>query len=395
MLIVADEQIPYVQDAFGSIGTVRILPGRTITAEAVRDATVLLVRSVTPVTSALLDGSRVRFVGTATAGVDHIDRTYLKARGIGFACAAGANANAVAEYVMASLLLLATRFGFSLEGKTMGIIGVGHIGSLVCDKARALKIVPVLNDPPRAQHRADERYRPLDDALACDIVTLHVPLIDRGPFTTIHLLNARTLAQLTPSTILLNTARGPVIDNECLLQRLRRNAIGPTVLDVWEHEPNLSWALAQQVSLGTPHIAGYSLDGKAEGTHMLYHAVCRHFALPPSWSPARSLPPPSIPFLEIQATGKSDEQVLSDLATRVYNPVEDDLRLRQLLRLPLLQRPHAFDALRAQYPIRREFHRTTVRVIDGMPSLIQKIQGLGFRVEEGHQAAVPPKTGGN
>ncbi|RMH37167.1 MAG: 4-phosphoerythronate dehydrogenase [Nitrospirae bacterium] len=383
MIILADEQIPYVQEAFSTIGIVRRFPGRCLTRAVIQEADILLVRTITPVTGTLLEGSRVRFVGTATAGVDHVDLHYLRAHHIGFASAAGANANSVAEYVMAALLVLAHRHRLTLSGKRIGIVGAGRIGSLVAHKAQALGLIPIFNDPPLARATGDIRYRPLDEVLDSEIVTLHVPLTKEEPFATYHLFNGQRLALLKPSTIFLNTARGAVVDNLALSHQLRLRAIGPTVLDVWEHEPHLHWDLVQRVDLGTPHIAGYSLEGKAQATLLLYQAVCRYFGLPEQWYPSASLPPPMIPFLDIDAGGQSDEEVLYSIVTQIYRPEHDHARLTTLLSLSADARAQGFESVRAQYPMRREFHHTRVRVRRGTSTLIEKIRGIGFTVEEG------------
>lgn len=383
MIILADEHIPYVQEAFSTLGTVRRFTGHHLTREVLQDADILLVRTITPVTEQLLQGSTIRFVGTATAGIEHIDHHYLRTHDVGFASAAGANANAVAEYVVTALLVLSHRHRLTLSGKRIGIIGVGCVGSLVAQKVQALGLIPILNDPPLYQATGHHQYRPLEEALASDIVTIHVPLTKDGPFATSHLFDARRLTQLKPSTILLNTARGAVVDNLALSHRLRLKAIGPTVLDVWEHEPHLYWDLVERVDLGTPHIAGYSLDGKAQATFLLYQAACRYFGLREHWHPTFSLPPPRLPFLDIDAGGQSDEDVLYSIVTQVYNPEDDHDRMLALLSLSPDERSRGFESLRTQYALRREFYHTRVRVHRATPALMDKIRGIGFTVERG------------
>jgi len=380
--IIADENIPFVQDAFGSLGKIKLVQGRAIDPSTIKDTQVLLVRSVTRVNRELLENSPIQFVGTATAGLDHIDLEYLQARGIAIASAQGGNANSAAEYVITALLILAQRQGLTISRKSIGIVGVGNIGRLVKAKAEALGMAVVLNDPPLAQETGDKRYRPLEEALDCDVVTLHVPLTHEGPFRTYHLFNHPNLANLKPSTIFINTSRGEVVETQALLSRLQKKPQGATVLDVWESEPDISWELFRLVSLGTPHIAGYSLDGKAQGMFLIYQALCQHLGLKPTWSPSDSLPAPALPKTSIDPKGNSSEQILCDLATRIYNLEADHTRMGQLLQIPPEKRPLEFDRLRKQYPVRREFHNTKVILVNVRAELQQKITGLGFKVEE-------------
>ncbi|MFC1783155.1 4-phosphoerythronate dehydrogenase [Planctomycetota bacterium] len=290
MKIVADENIAYVKDIFAPLGLIECIPGRPMTCGALKEADVLLVRSVTRVDADLLEGSAVRFVGTCTIGTDHIDLDYLKKRGIAFADAVGSNANSVAEYVLTAILVLARQKGWDLNGKTLGIIGVGNIGSIIEKKAPALGLKVLPNDPPLHRKTADPRFVSLDQALQADIISLHVPLTASGPDPTFHLLNENNLPRLKPHTVLINTSRGPVVDNNALKNCLTARTIGPTVLDVWENEPNIDQQLLDLVAIGTAHVAGYSLDGKANGAAMLHAAVCDFFNLTGKTNIAALLP---------------------------------------------------------------------------------------------------------
>ena len=308
MQFVVDEEIPLGREAFSHLGSVTLLPGRAMTREALREAHALIVRSVTKVDATLLADTTVQFVGTATTGVEHIDREYLAARDIGFAAALGCNANAVAEYVLTALLVTAHTKGLVLDGKTLGIIGVGRIGSLVAAKAPALGLQTLLHDPPLARATGDRRYRPLSEILRADFVTLHVPLTLDGPDATFHLIGADELAHMATSSILINTARGEVVDNAALLDALTGGTIEGAVMDVWEREPSINWDLLNHVTLGTPHVAGYSSDAKINGTVMLYHACCRFWGIKPTWTPPSDLPAPLAPgpspHVAFDATGK-------------------------------------------------------------------------------------------
>jgi erythronate-4-phosphate dehydrogenase len=355
MKIIADPNIPFIHEAFDPLGEVVPIPGRQITGDAVRDADVLLVRSVTPVNESLLAGSRVRFVATATIGTDHVDERYLKDHDIGFSSAAGSNANSVAEYVVAALLELAHRHKFRLRDKTLGVVGVGHVGSRVVRYARALGMRVLENDPPLGL----PGFVTLDRVLAeADIVTVHVPLLE----TTRRMFHHDNLGRF----ILLNSSRGAVVDNRALLKAIDGDRIRGAVLDVWESEPNILPELLDVVDLGTPHIAGYSFDGKVNGTRMIYEAACRHFKIPATWQPNL----PAVPPLKVIVD--TGEDALREIIREVYDIRRDDDALRTNIR--------GFDKLRAEYPVRREFHNIKLVVRGGDESLITTLESLGFRV---------------
>jgi len=382
MRIVADENIPYVQEAFGRLGSVRTVAGRSMTGDEVADADVLLVRSVTRVDDALLGGSSVRFVGTATIGRDHVDTGVLASRGIAFASAAGSNANSVAEYVMAQLLTLGDRLGIDWADRTIGVVGVGNIGQLVVRNARAMGMQVLQNDPPRARAEGGEAFVGLDTVCGdCDVITLHVPLIREGPDRTVHLFDGDRLTGLRPGTILLNSARGAAVDNGALLDALGAGRLEVACLDVWEHEPDIDVDLLKRVAVGTPHIAGYSFDGKVAGTKMLFDAVCRTLAVDETWDPAECLPAPVVPRIEMDVAGRPDQDVLRDVVRRVYDLEADDARLRGIIDLPAEDRGRRFDALRKEYPIRREFFNTQVALAGGTEALRRTLGTWGYRVE--------------
>ena len=365
MRIVADPNIPYIHEAFASLGDVALVSGRQLTAAHVSDAALLLVRSVTPVNAALLDGSRVRFVATATIGFDHVDVAYLAARGIGFATAAGSNANSVAEYIVAALLELAHRRNFRLRNKTLGVVGVGNVGAKVVRYARALGLNVLSNDPPRQRTENLPDFVNLDRLIAkSDILTLHVPLTKTGADATYHLLEPRR-------GIVINSSRGAVLDNRYLLTA----KLGGLVLDVWENEPHILPELLAKSDLGTPHIAGYSFDGKVNGTRLVYEAACRHLGVPATWQPV--LPAPLVPRLKITVMpGEDDEDVLRRIIQQVYDITGDDARLRADCR--------QFDKLRAEYPVRREFFNTELELQFATATLSAKLTALGFRIAGSH-----------
>ncbi len=379
MLILADENIPYVREAFAPLGEVRTISGRAIMPESLKDATLLLVRSITKVNASLLDGSSVRFVATATIGEDHIDKAYLADRGIAFASAPGSNADSVRQYITGALLVVAERFGLDLARMSLGIVGVGNVGSRVLKNATALGMRCVLNDPPLARATGDARYRPLDEIFDCDILTLHVPLVKEGPDRTYHLADEAFLHRMKPGAILLNSSRGSVADGSAIGRALDGGHLRACVLDVWEREPDIDMALLERVVIGTPHIAGYSFDGKVNGTRMIYEAACRHLGVEPVWNPAPLLPMPECSTLTVDS-GVPD--ALSRAVRAVYDIRRDDAAMRGLLALPETDRPKAFDRLRKEYPRRREFFNTRVRVQPRNAALESQLAGIGFTLED-------------
>lgn len=378
--IIADENIPYVREAFGRLGDVECHLGREMTAKTLRDADVLLVRSVTRVDADLLDGSSVRFVGTATIGTDHIDKDYLADRGIAFSSAAGSNANSVAEYVIAAMLTLAQDNGWVLQGKSIGIIGVGNIGSILERKVQALGVRPLPNDPPLQRQSGDTRFVSLDEALGADFVTCHVPLTRGGRDATWHLLDEAKLGQLHEDTVLINSSRGGVVDNVALKAALECGSIKTTVLDVWESEPNIDMELLKRVKLGSSHIAGYSLDGKVNGTVMLYGALCEMLGRADTLCASNLLPGAAIAEIQLDTTDKSDQQFLAEATGAIYDITRDDRDLRQLTDQPKDKRGAFFDQLRKNYPIRREAHNTLVKLCPHRDSAAKKLATLGFRL---------------
>lgn len=379
MKILVDENIPAAQTCFGALGQVVPVPGRHLTAVDVRDADALIVRSITRVDAALLAGSRVRFVGTATIGVDHVDRDYLRQAGIAFASAPGCNAQSVAEYVMTALLELEASDGLDLQGKTLGIVGLGNVGSRLKPLAEAFGLRVLACDPPQ-QERGVEGLVSAHDVWQADIVSLHVPLVKSGPHATFHLGNETRLRALRPDAVLINTARGDVVDNAALGRVLRDRPDLRTVLDVWEGEPLIDVALAAQVNLATPHIAGYSHDGKVRGTWMICQALCEFLGRPVPVRESDLIAAELTCVLNGAKTGATSGR---DWVRQVYPILRDDQALRASLTAAPEARAQAFDQLRKQYPVRREF-ATVVWQEKALQSLqpadAARLRALGFRL---------------
>lgn len=330
MKFVVDNKIPYIREALSEIGAETVyIDGSEISAEDVRDADALVVRTRTRCDERLLGGSRVRFVATATIGYDHIDTGYLARAGIHWTNCPGCNAASVAQYMRSVLLLLERDFGVTLSGMTIGVVGYGHVGRLVAGVARELGLRVLVCDPLvdiSGKVSMDEVER------QSDIISFHVPLTDAGLYPTRHLADAAFFTRLVRRPFIVNTSRGEVVDNEALLRALEAGSVRQAVIDTWEHEPHVCLPLLNKVYIGTPHIAGYSADGKVNADNMVIEALCRFFDL----SLPRRIVPPALP----------QGFVYDGSPLQLYNPLEDSGRLKQ--------RPEDFEKLRGNYPLRRE-----------------------------------------
>jgi erythronate-4-phosphate dehydrogenase len=376
MQIVADENIPLLDEFFAGFGEIRRLPGRGIDAAAVADAELLLVRSVTRVDSALLEGSAVRFVGTCTIGTDHLDLDYFARAGIQWASAPGCNARGVVDYVLGSLLLLAEQQGVELASRTFGVVGAGEVGGRLVEVLRGLGWRVLVCDPPRLLIEGGD-FVSLEQVIAeCDVLSLHTPLESGGAQPTHHLLDARRLAQLKRGTWLINASRGAVVDNLALRELLKQRGDLQVVLDVWEGEPQVDVELAGLCRIATPHIAGYSLDGKLRGTAQIYSAVCAHFGCTPTVSLDQLMPLPWLAELSLGAAANPD-WALATVCRAVYDPRRDDADFRRSLQGDAANQRATFDALRKHYPMRREIDGLSVRLQGDAPQLAQMIKALG------------------
>jgi len=374
MKILADENIPLVNEFFQSIGEVTRRPGRTMSNNDALSASALLVRSVTNVNGALLQSSNVSFVGTCTIGVDHLDQQWLQDNHIEYSSAPGCNANSVVEYVYAALCHLDVNW----LDKKFGIIGCGNVGGLLYKRLKLQGVDCYCYDPLRTPE-GNSDLTSLDEVLGCDIISMHTPLTKTGEHPSFHLIGLPELQQLKPGAVLLNCGRGPVINNADLLQFLNERNDVRVVLDVWEPEPDISLGLLDKVALGSPHIAGYSYDGKLKGTEMIYQALCKHLKRTPELK-IQDLVPPLANNTLYAATNETTWQQVKKLIAQVYSIAEDDQRLRELA-----QRARAgeenfgvgFDGLRKYYPTRREFHNYQVHGADHKTAEWLSILGFG------------------
>lgn len=376
MLIVADENIPLLDAFFAGFGDIRRVPGRSIDRATVEHADVLLVRSVTNVNRALLEGSKVRFVGTCTIGTDHLDLDYFNEAGICWSSAPGCNARGVVDYVLGSLMTLAEIEGADLTQRTYGVVGAGEVGGRLIKVLKGLGWNVKVCDPPRQAAEGGE-YVSLEQIIEqCDVISLHTPLTRSGNDATWHLFDQQRLLQLKQGAWLINAARGPVVDNVALREVLLEREDLQAVLDVWEKEPEVDPALAELCVLATPHIAGYSLDGKQRGTAQIYQAYCAFIGQPAAIALSDLLP--ATWLSEVSLHGDSDPAwALAMLCRGVYDPRRDDADFRRSLVGNVAEQRAAFDVLRKQYPVRREIEGLKVRIEGDAPRLRQIVAALG------------------
>ncbi len=374
MKIVCDNKIPFLRGALEPYAEVVYLPGAQTTAEVVKDADALITRTRTICNEALLAGSSVKAIATATIGFDHIDTAWCEANGIAWSNAPGCNSWSVKQYISSVLAVLAQRHGLRLGALTLGVVGVGNVGSKVADVGRAFGMRVLLNDPPRERAEGPGAFTDLDTLLEeSDIVTVHVPLTRSGADATWHLFDAGRLARMRPSQILVNSSRGPIVDNAALKDTLRKGGLKAAVLDVWEGEPDLDPELVDLLDIATPHIAGYSADGKANGTTMSVRYLAGQLGLPLMDWTASGIPAPEQPLcFTLDASGKSVQEVLSEAVLYTYDVRRDSDALRGAL--------GAFERLRGDYMIRREPSAFTLTLLNGTPELVSRLETIGFKV---------------
>lgn len=379
MQIVADENIPLLDEFFAGFAKIHRLAGRSIEHSSLGEAEALLVRSVTRVDRALLEGSKVRFVGTCTIGTDHLDLDYFAEAGIAWSSAPGCNARGVVDYVLGCLLTLAERQGVDLSKRSYGVVGAGQVGERLIQVLRGLGWSVLVCDPPRQSREGGDFVELAEILERCDVISLHTPLQLEGPWPTRHLLDAQQLARVKPGSWLINASRGEVIDSCALGERLQQGGDLHVALDVWEGEPLVDPALAALCDIATAHIAGYSLEGKLRGTAQIYAAFCRHRGISADRSLACLMPQRWLPRVQI-AAGSDPDWVLATLCRLVYDPRQDDAGLRRSLSLAQAQRAQQFDLLRKHYPVRREIEGLEVELHGEDQGLARLISALGARV---------------
>jgi erythronate-4-phosphate dehydrogenase len=371
--IIVDDKIPFLKGVLEPYADMVYVPGKQITAELAKDADALLIRTRTKCTKELLEGSKVSFIGTATIGYDHIDTGYCEKSKVKWTNAPGCNSCSVQQYIISALLKMASESGFSLTDKTLGIVGVGNVGSKVEKTALLLGMKVLVCDPPRARKEGSDKFIGFDAILhQADIITAHIPLSFEGEDKTFHLFNDKTLGMMKKGAWFINSSRGEVADTSALKKVLNSGSLSGALLDVWENEPDIDHELLESAFLATPHIAGYSTDGKANGTAMVVHSLSGFFDLPlKGWYPPE-VPLPEDTLIEIDGTAKTDQDIIKEAVFHTYNISDDDGKFRLS--------PGDFEKQRGEYPLRREFTSYTVNLKGGTKKVREILEGMGFSV---------------
>lgn len=373
MKIIVDDKIPYIEGAFEGVAEVTYLPGSKTTPEIAKDADAIVTRTRTICNEALLKDSSVKFIATATIGYDHIDTEYCKQAGIVWTNAPGCNSKSVEQYIASALFVLAEQKDFQLKDKTIGVVGVGQVGSKVARVCELLGMRVLLNDPPRERAEGSDKFVNLQKIKSeADIITLHVPLNMTGEDATFHLADSMFFSSLERCPIVINSCRGEVMDSFSAETAVERGMVSGLVVDCWEDEPNIDLHLLKLVDLATPHIAGYSKDGKANGTTMSVHAISRFFGLGlENWQP-QGVEPPANPLIKIDGSGLSEESIIGKAVLATYDIRTNDAALRQ--------NTSQFEKLRGDYPNRREFPSFTIQHENVNIETLEKLKLLGFNV---------------
>jgi erythronate-4-phosphate dehydrogenase len=372
MKIIVDDKIPYIKGALEPFAEVVYLPGKLTTAAAVREADALVTRTRTICSKQVLQGSRVKFIASATIGFDHIDTNFCRAAGIEWANAPGCNAESVNQYISSALFSWSIRKKLALSDKTIGIVGVGQVGSRVAKTCAILGMNVLLNDPPRQRREGPSEFVSLQSIREhADIITFHVPLNMEGVDRTWHMASGPFLQTLKKRPLIINTCRGEVFDTAAVHGAMQAGDISGAIIDCWENEPALDLDLLRKVVYGTAHIAGYSRDGKANGTRTSVRAISRFFGLGiDAWEPP-GIEPPAHPVIELDGRGQSEESILAQAILATYEIEQDDRALRD--------HPELFEQLRGDYPVRREFGAHSIRAPNVAPGILEKLKRLGFR----------------
>lgn len=372
MKIVADNKIPFLKGVLEPFVDVCYKAGNEISRSDLLDADALIVRTRTKCNKNLLEGTKVKFIASATIGFDHIDSVYCKNNGIQWVNSAGCNASSVSQWFLAALLAYANKKKVNLKNRTLGVIGVGHVGSKIVAAAEALGMRVLLNDPPREHNEGSCEFVSLKLLLQeSDILSLHVPLYKTGQDKTYHLVNEEFLNNVNPGTLLINSSRGEVIDTSALISALDEQLVSDVILDVWENEPDIERKLLEKAFIGTPHIAGYSFEGKATGTSMVVRAISNYFDLPLSdWEPDELL---NFELVEVNldTRQKSFEEICLEAIAKTYLIFEDDKRLRT--------NPEKFEWLRGNYIVRHEPRCYMVKINDDQYNFKYRLKQLGFQ----------------
>ena len=372
MKIIIDDKIPYIRGAFEGVAEVVYIPGSKTTPEIARDADAIVTRTRTGCNEKLLAGSSVKFIATATIGYDHIDTDYCDSVGIRWTNAPGCNSKSVEQYIASTMMVLAERKGWNLSEKTIGVVGVGNVGSKVARICEIFGMKVLLNDPPRERAEGSEKFVSLKTIQnEADIIALHVPLNMKGEDATYHLGNEVFLAALKRKPVLINSCRGEVTKTNAVKSALKSGQISAFICDCWENEPDLDLELLSLTEIATPHIAGYSKDGKATGTLMSVQAISKFFGLGlENWKP-EGVEEPIEPVFEIDGSGLTEQQIISKAILHTYDIRNDDRDFRNNV--------EKFEQLRGDYPTRREFPAFTIIAKNIEKETIEKLKLMGIK----------------
>ncbi len=371
MKILIDDKIPYIQGAFESVAEVVYLPGAKTTPEITKDADAIVTRTRTICNEKLLAGSSVKFIATATIGFDHIDTDYCDKAGIRWTNAPGCNSKSVEQYIASTIMVLAEENGWNLSEKCIGVVGVGNVGSKVARICELFGMKVLLNDPPRERAEGSEKFVSLKTIKEqADIITLHVPLEIKGEDATFHLGNESFFSSLGKKPVLINSCRGEVVETNAVKVALKSGQISSFVCDCWENEPDIDLELLALTEIATPHIAGYSKDGKATGTLMSVQAISDFFGLGlNNWRPS-GVELPSNPVIEIDGAGLTEQQIIAKAILHTYDIRNDDKAFRNNTEL--------FEQMRGDYPVRREFPAFTIIAKNINEAIVDKLKQMGF-----------------
>jgi erythronate-4-phosphate dehydrogenase len=372
MKIIIDDKIPYIRGAFEGVAEVVYLPGPKTTPEIAKDADAIVTRTRTICNEKLLAGSSVKFIATATIGFDHIDTDYCEANGIQWTNAPGCNSKSVEQYIASTIMVLAEKNGWNLSEKCIGVVGVGNVGSKVARICEIFGMKVLMNDPPRERAEGSEQFVSIQKIMdEADIITLHVPLNMKGEDATYHLGNETFLNSLKRKPVLINSCRGEVIETNAVKAALKSGQLSAFVCDCWENEPDIDLELLSLTEIATPHIAGYSKDGKATGTLMSVQAISDFFALGlNNWQPS-GVELPLNPVFEIDGTGLCEQKIMSKAILHTYDIRNDDRNFRNNVAL--------FEQLRGDYPTRREFPAFTIISKNVAEKTLEKLKQVGFK----------------
>jgi erythronate-4-phosphate dehydrogenase len=374
MKIIIDDKIPYIQGALEPFGEVVYLPGKDVTPEIVKDADVIVTRTRTKCNKELLEGSSVSMIATATIGYDHIDTAWCEKAGIEWTNAPGCNSWSVTQYIMAALHMLAKERDLKLSEMTIGVIGAGNVGSKVARFCEAIGMAVLVNDPPRQRAEGDAGFVSLEAIQQnADIISVHTPLTHEGIDKTYHLVDSNFIGNCAKDFYFINSARGEISDTASIIDSLKTGKIKEAIIDCWENEPDIDLELLKRAFISTPHIAGYSRDGKANGTSMSVQAISRKFGLGINNWECKNVELPAKTTITIDGNGKDDQQIIAEAILATYPIREDSNRLKNS--------PSAFEKQRGDYQVRREFPVYTL-VLKNVPGKVRIVlKKLGFKLK--------------